>query len=297
MRIRLLLTIAVVSATTGCANYRAVGEFAGETTKMTAVVDREFTAIGTLCVEQATAQADIAGDASDRLVGDCTSVGREQKAFAKVTIDVLDDYAAALAGLVDDKPYDLSPQIASVGSKVAGMETRGGDALFTKDRVSAVAHVAAVLAYEIEKLKRDDAIRKLMAVTPDVRQMGETLRAFFVAAPPSKDPAPYVNYVAIIADRNTQAQQIVANPRMRAAEPIRTTELSRSLRTRRVAIDKRDARTGGAVPRSLVDAIDAWLASLDRFEADGLKPGASDLRDRLKALRDATRAAKIATAD
>ena len=297
MRIRLLLAFAVVCAMTGCANYRAVGEFAGQTTRMTAVVDREFVTLGTLCVDQTTAQADIAGDPTDKLLDDCASLERQQKAFAKVTVDVLDDYAGALSSLVDDKPFDLSPQLESVGSKVADLQTRGGTALVSADRATAVTRVAAVLAYEIEKMKRDDAIKRLIAVTPDVRRMGETLRAFFVAAPGSSDTSPYANYVGLLAGRNTSAQRVVSNPTMHRAEPIRTTELSRSLRTRRALIDKRDARTGGAVPQSVAAAIDAWLAALDRFQADGLKPDTADLRDRLKALRDAIRAAKIATTD
>lgn len=297
MRIRLLLALVVAAQAAGCANYRAVGEFAGETTKMTAVVDREFVVLNTLCVEQSTTQLDLAGDAGDSLLRDCATLERDQKAFAKVTVDVLDDYAGALLSLVDDKPFDLSPQLQSVGTKVADLETRNGAALVSADRASAVTRVAAVLAYQIEKLARDDAIKQLIAVTPDVRRMGETLRAFFVPAPGTTQTPPYANYVGLMADRNTSAQRFVANPRMRQAEPIRTTELMRSLKARRVVIDKRDVRTGGAVPTSVAAAIDAWLAALDRFQADGLKPGAADLRDRLKSLRDAVRAAKIATTD
>ncbi len=297
MAIRSWLTCVVLAALTGCANYRAVGDFAGETTAMTGVVRSEFIELDTLCVQQAETVIVVNNIGDDRALAQCDRYRRSQSRFAALTVDVLDAYAAGLSTLADDKPFDLTPGIRTVGGKVKALKDASGDTLVTTAEATAVTRIADLLVTAFAAGKRDDAVRRMIAAAPDLETMGRTLKAFFVgpSAPPGSKP-PYVNFVSIISSSTTSTQLALDSQPMRKAEPIRTAELSRELRARQRLLDQRSSSAPDTVPVRIAAAIDAWLAALERFEVDGLKVDRRELADRLKTLRDATRTAKDAVA-
>jgi hypothetical protein len=293
MAIRSWLVCLVLSALTGCANYHAVGDFADETKSMTGVVRAEFVQLDTLCVQQAETVIVVNNLGDDRALAQCDRYRRSQSRFAALTVDVLDAYAAGLASLADDKPFDLTPDIKTVGGKVRALKDSGGDALVTTAEATAVTRIADLLVTVFAAGKRDDAVRRMIAAAPDLETMGRTLKAFFVGpSTPASSKPPYVNFISIISSSTTSTQLVLDSQPMRRAEPIRTAELSRELKARQKLLEQRSS----AVPTSIAAAIDAWLAALERFEVEGLKPDRRELADRLKTLRDATRTAKAAVA-
>ena len=297
MTIRSWLACAVLAALTGCANYHEVGEFAGQTSAMTGVVRSEFVELDALCRQQAETVIVVNDIGDDRALAQCDRYRRSQSRFAALTIDVLDAYAAGLSSLADDKPFDLTPDIKTVGGKVRALKDASGDALVTSAEATAVTRIADLLVTVFAAQKRDDAVRTMIAAAPDLETMGRTLKAFFVgpSTPPGARP-PYVNFVAIISSSTTSTQMALDSQPMRKAEPIRTAELSRELKVRQKLLDQRSSNTPEAVPTRIAAAIDAWLAAVDRFEVDGLKFDGRELADRLKTLRNATRTAKAAVA-
>ena len=160
--------------------------------------------------------------------------------------------------------------------------------------------LAGVLVNAASASKRDDAVREMTTVTPDLQVVGASLRAYFVAAPGAPANAgrsPYGNLVDVIAASSSSTQLVLDSAQMRRAEPIRTAELSREGRARQRLLAKRAADGGDSVPARIVAAIDAWLAALQKFSTDALKPDSHELVDRFKSLRNATRIAKDAVAD
>ena len=301
MRHRIVLLIAVASLVTGlegCASYRAVSEFADQTTKMTTVVKGEFVQLDTLCAQQAELVIVVNNLADDAPLDQCARYKRTQARFASLTVDVLDGYAEALSDLADDRPFDLSPEMRSAAAKVRGLKDSGGNTMVNDPSVLALTRVADLLADALAAVKREEAVRRLAAATPDLAVMGRSLRSFFVRAPdapPGTPQSPYVNLVAVMTSSSDSTQRVLSSTPMRKAEPIRTAELSRELRARQKLLAKRGA--DGAVPVSVAAVIDAWIDALDRFSTDAFKHDSREMIDRMKTLRGTMRAAREAIAD
>jgi len=292
-----IVATGLIGALTGCANYRAVAEFADHTTAMTDVVRTEFGELESLCVQQAELVLVVNDITDDRALAQCEAYHRTQGRFAAITIDVLDDYAEGLDALADGRPFDLSPSVRSAGARVRALKDRAGDSLVGAKEADAVTKIAALLAEVFATEKRDEAVRRMVQATPDLAVMGRSLRAFFVAPPESPTKAPYANFVGVIAGSTTSTQLILQSSAMRKAEPIRTAELLRALRVRQRLLDKRTTDAADAVPTQIAAAIDAWVAALDQFAVDAKRPDSRELIDRLKRLRNATRGARDAIVD
>ncbi len=297
LRVMVPLVAVLVS---GCANYRAVSAFGGDTTSMTTVVKSEFDQIETLCVRQAELAIVVSNIGNDGPIDQCARNRRAQGLFAALTVEVLDGYAQGLSALADDQPFDLSPDVKSVGGKVRALKDNAGNALVSTREADALSSVATILVDVLASAKRDEAVRQMVAATPDLTIVGQSLRAFFVQAPgaPSNAPkAPYTNLVAVISSSASSTQPILESTPMRKAEPIRTAELLRELRTRQKLLARRAPDAPNSVPASVVAAIDAWLVALQKFSTDALKPDSRELIDRLKTLRTEIRKARDAVAD
>jgi hypothetical protein len=290
----LLAGVCLVGSVTGCANYRAVSEFADHTTSMTGVVKSEFSELETLCVQQAELVLVVNNIEDDKALAQCEAYKRAQGGFASITVDVLDDYAEGLAALADVKPFDVSPSVKNAGVTIKGLRDGVGNALIGANEADAAARIANLLVEVFASYKRDQAIQRMVQATPDLAVMGRALKAFFVTQPNSSMKAPYVNFVGVITGSTTSTQLILQSQSMRRAEPIRTAELLRALRVRQKLLEKRTAATADAVPMRIGAAIDAWLAALDQFAVDATKPDSRELIDRLNRLRNATRSAKDA---
>ena len=286
---RLLSALLVATAVTGCANYRAVSTFARDTTSMTGVVKGEFTELAALCVQQAEVVLAVNRIDDDKALAQCEAYRRTQGRFASITVDVLDDYARALAALADDGTFDLSPTVRSAVGKVEAVS----DGLGAAD-ADAIKRIAALLVDIVATRKRDEAVDRMVRATPDLMILGRTLKAFFVTPPGSAAKAPYANFVGVIAGSTTSTQLLLQSRPMRQAEPIRTAELLRDLRVRQKRLDQRARLDGHAIPERIAAAIDAWLAALDRFAVDARKPDPLELLERLRTLREATRVAREA---
>lgn len=291
MKLRLWVLIAAASLT-GCANYKAVSQFSNETTSMTGVVKSEFAQLDSLCVDQAELVIVVNNLPDDRPLAVCEQYRRTQGRFASLTVDVLDGYADALSALADDEPFDLTGDMKGVGSKVKALKDRGGNAVVSTREADALIRISDLLVEALATAKREDAVRRMLQATPDLVVLGNSLKSFFVLPPGSAARPPYANFVTVVSSSTASTQSILQNPAMRKAEPIRTAELLRELRTRQAALDKRDANSVGSVPVRIGAVIDAWLAAVDRFSTDAFKPDSREMRDRLTTLREAIRTAR-----
>lgn len=293
MKLRSWALVAVVLLS-GCANYRAVSQFSDETTSMTGVVKTEFAQLDSLCVEQAELVIVVNNLPDDRPLAVCEQYRRTQGRFASLTVDVLDGYADALGALADGDAFDLTGDMKSVGGKVKALKDRGGNAVVPAGEAEALVRISQLLAAALASEKREDAVRRMMQATPDLVVLGNSLKAFFVQAPGATGATrpPYANFVTVVSTSTASTQSTLQNTAMRKAEPIRTAELLRELRTRQAALDKRDPNSVGSVPVRIGAVIDAWIAAVDRFSTDAFKPDSREMRDRLTTLREAIRTAR-----
>lgn len=294
MKLRLSMMVAAAFLS-GCANYKAVSQFSDDTTSMTGVVKSEFVALDALCVDQAELVIVVNNLPDDRPLAVCEQYRRTQGRFASLTVDVLDGYADALGALADDRPFDLTGDMKSVGGKVKALKDRGGNAAVSSGEADALVRIADLLVEALATAKREDAVRRMMQATPDLTVLGNSLKSFFVQSPGASAGLarpPYANFVSVVSSSTASTQSVLQNAAMRKAEPIRTAELLRALRARQAALDKRDANSVGSVPVRIGAAIDAWLAAVDRFSTDAFKPDSREMRDRLTTLREAIRTAR-----
>lgn len=303
MWLRNVVLIAIAAIVSGCANFHAVSEFGKQTTSMTDVVKDELDELDALCVRQAELAIVVNNISNDGPLDQCQRSRRAQDEFAALTVVVLDGYADKLIALGDDQPFDVSPEVKSVGARVRSLKDKSGDTVMTTREANALTIVAGVIVNVLSASKRADAIGEMQAVTPDLLVVGKSLRSFFVApaggttdAPRNALRSPYANLVDVISGSGSSTLVVLDNPQMRRAEPIRTAELSREMRARQKQLARRSATGGDSIPGKVVAAIDAWLAALQEFSTDALKPDARGLVDRMKSLRDATRVAKSAIA-
>ena len=299
MKLRLWMCCAVAGLS-GCANYQAVSQFSSDTTSMTGVVRSEFAQLDALCVDQAELVIVVNDLPDDRPLAVCEQYRRTQARFAALTVDVLDAYADALSALADDKPFDLTSDVRGVGTKLKALKDRTGDAVFSSGEANALIRLSDLLVETLALSRRDDAARRMLQATPDLTVMGRSLKSFFVQAPALSTGgahAPYANFVAVVESSTASTQSLLQNPALKKAEPIRTSELLRELRMRQAALDKRDANAVGSVPVRIGAVIDAWLAAVDQFSTDALKPDSREMRDRLTILREAIRTARANDTD
>ncbi len=294
-----ILTLIFAALLSGCADFKAVSVFATQTTKMTTAVKSEFTQLEALCTEQAGLVLIVNNITDDRPLNDCEQYKKAQGQLAAVTVDVLDGYAKALAGLADDKPFDLSSDIKGVGGKLQALKDSDGKALLSAKEAGALTKIADVLVDVLASAKREEAIRRMVDESPDLAITGNLLKSFFVRSPSAPDSAaktPYTNLVNLLSSSVTSTQIILSNDAMRKAEPIRTAELLREVRTRRQFLEKRDVNKADAVPTRIAAAIDAWLGALEKFSTDALLRDPKELLEQLKDLRDKANAARDAVA-
>jgi hypothetical protein len=285
-----LAAVVLSCAVSGCANYRAVSEFGTETTRMTGVVRTELVTLNTLCMQQAEMQTAVMNVPDDRILDTCERNRVANGRYAKVTIDVLDQYAEALSSLADDKRFDIDPGLKRDVTKLGALKDRAGNALIGADELGTLGKIVAVLGEIAETAKRDEAVRRMVQATPDLHRAGASLKGYFVAAPGAPSTTVYTNTITFV-DRSARSTGSELK-RARTKEPIRAFELMRILDARQPDIDARTAKTDEAVPARIGVAIDAWLDALDDFAVHALKPDAREWVDRLKRLRNATRAAK-----
>jgi hypothetical protein len=106
----------------GCANFEAVSEFSRETNKLTETLRTEFVQLDSLCAKQAELVIVVNNIQDDGPLKDCEQYQAAQGRLAGVTVDVLDNYARALAALADNKAFDLSCDLKGVASELTGLK-------------------------------------------------------------------------------------------------------------------------------------------------------------------------------
>lgn len=296
MRAKIALVL-ILSTLTGCANFKAASEFAKQTSLVTGVVRDEFGQLDAMCRHQAELTIVVNNITDDGPLKSCLEYQAAQGRLAVVTLDVLDDYANALAGLANNNEFELKSDIDAVGAKVKGLQDGDGRALVSTSEVTVLTSLVATLADVATEGKRESAVRRLIAEKANLQATGLILRSFFVAdpqAPPGRVKAPYFNMVGLAGDSLASTEQMLASKPFQSAEPIRTVELLRTLRVRKARLAERTGGGAGKVPLAIAAAIDAWLEALDRFSADALKPEPKELLNKLKDLRTKAGLAKAA---
>jgi hypothetical protein len=281
----------------GCANFRAVSEFSQRTTQVTSVVRSEFSALDGLCRDQAELTIVVNNIKDEGPLKSCKSYSDSEGRLAAVTLDVLDDYAKALAGLANDSSFDISSDIDALGGKIQGLQDASGQSLVNATEVGALTKLVSIIADVATQAQRKAAVERLVSEKEDLQVTGKLLRSFFVrdpAAPPGRADAPYVNLVALTADSLRFSTSTLASSQFQRAEPIRSVELLRASEARRKQLDARQGTSPDNVPAIVVAAIDAWLAALDTFERDAFHPDSKQLIDQLQDIRKKANDAKAA---
>lgn len=281
----------------GCANFHAVSDFSQRTTQVTSVVRSEFTQLDAMCRDQAELTIVINNIQDEGPLQACKSYRDSQGRLAAVTLDVLDDYARALAALSNDSSFDISSDIDALGGQIQGLHDASGNSLVNADEVGALTKLVGIIADVATQARRKAAVERLVSEKQDLQVTGRILRSFFVrdpAAPPGRAAAPYANLVALTADSLRFSSSTLSAPQFRSAEPIRSVELLRASQTRRKQLEARQGTGADKVPASIAAAIDAWLAALDTFERDAFRPDSRQLIDQLQDIRKKANAAKAA---
>jgi hypothetical protein len=292
---RALAPASLLLATAGCANYAAVAEFAGQTSQVTALVRAELGQLDALCVDQAELTI-VLGDISDEgPLKTCLAFQASQGRLAEVTLDVLDDYAAALGALADQRHFDLTTDPATTRARASGLKNGRGEEVANAREVSALMRVVDLLASLQVQSDRQAAVRRMVYEAPQLEVAGRILRSFFVPdpqAPVGRNSAPYGDIVGLTLESTASSQRLLRSKAFQTAEPIRTNELLRAMRSRQASLQARQGTGAGTVPAAMAAALDAWLAAVNSFSAQALKPDASDLARQLKALRAQAGAAR-----
>src|SRR5450631_1315877 len=112
----LALTV-LVFLLSGCADFKAVSEFAQQTTKVTGTVRAEFAQLDAICRDQAELTIVVNNIQDDGPLKTCDDYEASQGRLATVTLDVLENYAKTLAKLADDNAYDATADIDKVSAK------------------------------------------------------------------------------------------------------------------------------------------------------------------------------------
>jgi hypothetical protein len=281
--LRVLGCLAATLALSGCANFKAVSAFANQTTVMTGAVRTEFQQIGKLCTEQAEMRIVITNAPNNALLDSCKLQGDSLVAFQEVTIDTLDLYARTLLAMVDDSNFDLRPSIETTGQKLAGLKTRDGSSLISADKVGAITKVLALLADVIAQAKREQGIRRLVEVGPDLTANATIVREFLVSR---GGQSAYDRWIEIVQSLATStAGQVAINTPLSRQEPIRSAELRRAIASTQPVIAARRGDAASTVPRQLIAALDEWIAAVPVFQREALRPEPKALLDRIDSLR------------
>lgn len=281
----------------GCANYKAVSDFATHTTQLTTVVRTEFAQLETMCTQQAETAIVATNRNDERPLDDCKQYKAAQGRLADVTVTVLDGYAKALAGLADDKSFDLSSDIEDIGTKLQGLKDNDGQALVNAKEVGALTKLADLLFNVVASVERSAAIEQMVQEAPDLKITGQLLKSFFVASvdvPPGRVKPPYANFVTIIDSESASTERLLVGPALREAEPIRTAELLREMRARKQLLQVRQNTGPQSVPAKIAAAIDSWQDALHTFSSEALKLEPKALYTQLKVLQMKASAAKDA---
>jgi len=272
----------------GCANFQAVSDFSRSTTQMTSVVRSEFANLDALCVDQAELTIVVNDVRDEGPLKACRSYRDAQGRLAALTLDVLDDYAKALAGLANDSTFDISSDVESLGRQLQRLQDASGRSLVNSAEVGALTTLTTIIADVGTQAQRKAAVERLAGEKNDLATSGRILRSFFVrdpAAPPGRAEAPYTNLVALTADSLRFSTSTLMSPQFRKAEPLRSLELVRASESRGKQLDARQGASAASVPARIAATIDAWLAALDTFERDAFRPDSMQLTEELKDIR------------
>lgn len=260
---------AIAIALGGCANFKVVTTFADQTTQVTTAVRSEFNQIGKLCTEQAELNI-IATQANDELLDGCKLQGDSLVAFQEVTVDTLELYAQTLIAMVDDSNFDLRSPIESTGRKLANLKTRDGASIVNPAKIGAVANVLALLADVVVQAKREEGIRRLVAAGPDLIANATIVREFLASR---SGPSAYDRWMTLIqVTSSATSAQLAAETPLGKQEPIRATELRRTIARAQPIIAKRRGDAPTTVPKQLVAALDAWIEAVPVFQREALRP-------------------------
>jgi hypothetical protein len=293
--LRWLVLVSIAACMAGCANTKAVAEFGKQTARMTDVVKKEFGALETICTKRAELAINVANRDDDLPLKDCRDFKQAQGNLGKYTADVLDELGKALAGLADDKNFDLSSDISGVGKAVGALKDKSGTALVKPAVVDAFTKVIDLIADLATSRMRQDAVKRVVQTTDSMKTLGDLLKAYFVPvanSPIAGQKPPYQNWVEI-GDIHLQGTDSLLSGALARQEPIRSKELRGEVKALKTQLAER-TQAQGKVPAKIADAIDTWKLAVDIFKEEALKPDPQDLYKRLKELQEKTNAAKDA---
>jgi len=290
MRIKVWASALIALVLSGCANFKAVGDFGTETQRMASTVHSEVSALQSLCKQNASfivAVYNVPDDAKRHPAKRCESYRRTFGELAAVTADTINDYGKALTALANDQSFDLSNDVKSTTSKLGAIKDADGNAFVSAEQIGVIAKVLDLLAEVWAKGQREQGIKRLIEAKPYLVANAQIMRSFFVTDPskPTALASPYDDIVGIATDRYKDLVDTLNDPDFRAKEPIRTQELRIAVQP--IGDDLIVRRPGPSGMGAKVAAtIDDWIKTLDTFERDALKPDPKALYEQLKALRE-----------
>jgi hypothetical protein len=281
MRIIAVLLTGLSVCLGGCANFKAVGDFARATQQVTAPVREEMSFMTATCVQQAGLRSGFELDATFKRIAACHGTDEALQALQRETIDVMDLYAAALLALADDEKFDLSADIEATTAKLAAIRTRSGSGPVSEGQAGALSKILSLIADAWLQKERAQGIRMLVDAGPELAGVGRTLNTFFKS--PTGAQAPYARLV-----RQSQAEADAVSAALQSdivlrADPIRAAEL----RLEQWKVHRSLAqRTGPSnVGDRMAGALDAWLESIPVFREQALRPDPLALYEKIRVFR------------
>lgn len=263
----------------GCAHRAAIQPFAEGTQDMVRTVRAEIDQTARLCEAPAELRLllDDASGATGTARADgralrtaCRAIGTSATAFQALTLDTLEQHAATLRALTDDKALALRPRVEATGKQLAALPDPSGGPLLRKETVQALTQLSALMADALTRQTREQALQRLLEADTQLLAIGQSLKGFFRSA--DNQPSPH----ALLVQTGAQLRQNVLTDlaRFAPAEPLRVAELRRSLPE--APYTARDAQRGGTVPDRMVAVIDRWMALVRQLRAASAAPNPAE---------------------
>lgn len=273
---RFSLILLLVSLT-GCANFAAVKGFSEETGKLTSATADEFRFVSTHCLEVAKVRWIVEG--VDSKGGNCEKLAGAVGELTSNTNEVLVIYGQRLGALADAKQFDFGENLQKTKASFIGLKDREGKPKVDTAVVNAGIAITDLLLKLATETQRREAVGQLLAEKESIRVLAGFMKVFFVGDSSGTQP---LYQLQLKEDDGSLKDVIDSLGALSSREPIRAREWTDDVKARRQLLKK---RVDGSVGRHLGDAIDAWMASLDKLSSKAFEPDWKEWKEQYEALK------------
>ena len=180
---RLGVGLAIALQIAGCADFSAVRTYADDTSKLGASFAALADTPARLCekqflMQEQTRDAFVAfriDDVRSRAAADCAPVTQERTHILSL-VALLDDYAATLAALADEKLPNYSTETKGLSTAVTGLTDRAGEPVVPAGKAKAVIGLGNLIARLATQRAARSEIRQLLEQEEAVNATTDALR-------------------------------------------------------------------------------------------------------------------------